>query len=196
MTCVPLLFLQGMRKINYDELIALRLSESEAAEAKNRFPVVLILDNIRSMYNVGSIFRTADGARIEAIYTAGYTPHPPRAEITKTALGATKTIPYKHFPNISDAINDVKERGMKVAVLELTHNARSIYSLQKEDFPLAIIVGNEISGVSTEAIDLAEFALTIPMLGAKHSLNVSVAAGIALYECVRVFKGELDIFKP
>lgn len=185
-----------MKKITYDELIVSRLSEADAALAQNRFPVILILDNIRSMYNVGSIFRTADGARIEAIYTAGYTPHPPRAEITKTALGATKTVPHKHFATIAEAIAAAKEGGMNVAALELAQGARQVYDLARSDFPLAIVIGNEISGVSLEAMQLADFAIAIPMLGAKHSLNAAVATGIALYECVRVFKDELEKFKP
>jgi 23S rRNA (guanosine2251-2'-O)-methyltransferase len=185
-----------MRKQTYEELLKSRLQEDEAALPQNRFPVILILDNIRSMYNVGSIFRTADGVRTEAIYTVGYTPHPPRAEITKTALGATKTVPHKHFTHISDAIDDAKTQQMNVAVLELAHGARSIYELTKEDFPLAIVIGNEINGVSLEALDKADFSIQIPMLGAKHSLNAAVATGIALYECVRHFNDTLETFKP
>jgi len=185
-----------MRKQTYQELLTLRLSENEAMSPENRFPVILILDNIRSMYNVGSIFRTADGIRAQAIYTTGYTPHPPRAEITKTALGATKTIPHKHFSTVIEAIKAVKLTGTKVAALELTHDARSVYDLRKEDFPLAIVIGNEINGVTQEALEHADFAISIPMLGAKHSLNVAVATGIVLYECVRSFKDELGTFQP
>jgi 23S rRNA (guanosine2251-2'-O)-methyltransferase len=185
-----------MRKQTYQELLRLRLEENEAASLENRFPVILILDNIRSMYNVGSIFRTADGIRAQAIYTTGYTPHPPRAEITKTALGATKTVPHQHFPTVVEAIYAVKMRGTKVAALELMHNAKSVYDLQKEDFPLAILIGNEVNGVTQEALEHTDFGISIPMLGSKHSLNVAVATGIALYECVRSFKDELDQFLP
>jgi tRNA G18 (ribose-2'-O)-methylase SpoU len=185
-----------MHKLTFDELIAERLSERDAGLPTRRFPLVLILDNIRSMYNVGSIFRTADGIRAEAIYTTGYTPHPPRAEITKTALGATKTIPHQHFGQIADAIAKAKQNGLTVAALELTHNSRSIYDLTRGDFPLALLIGNEINGVSADALAHTDFTITIPMLGAKHSLNVAVATGIALYECLRPFKDELQNFRP
>jgi tRNA G18 (ribose-2'-O)-methylase SpoU len=185
-----------MRKSTYNELLASRLSETESARPENRFPVILILDNIRSMYNVGSIFRTADGVRAEAIYTTGYTPHPPRAEITKTALGATRTVPHTHFPSVESAIAAAHEGGKKIAAVELTQSARSIYDLHDADFPLALVIGNEINGVSNEALKLVDFAIAMPMLGTKHSLNVAVATGIALYECVRVFKDKLEKFKP
>lgn len=189
-------FLQFMHKITYDELLTQRLAESEAALPERRFPVILILDNIRSLYNVGSIFRTADGIRAEAIFTAGYTPHPPRAEITKTALGATKTIPHAHFTTVTEAIAEARKRGASIAALELTHDAQSVYDLQKKHFPLAIVIGNEINGVSAEALELSDLALSIPMLGAKHSLNVAVATGIVLYECIRPFRNDLLQFRP
>jgi 23S rRNA (guanosine2251-2'-O)-methyltransferase len=185
-----------MKRLLHAEIQQSRLSEAEAASAENRFPLIAILDNIRSMYNVGSIFRTSDGARIEALYTVGYTPHPPRKEIEKTALDATRTIPHKHFSTMSEAIAEAKSRGFHIAALELTPNTRSIYDLQEQDFPLALLIGNEITGVSDEALAECEFSLSIPMLGAKHSLNVSVAYGVAMYECLRVFNTKLDSFKP
>jgi 23S rRNA (guanosine2251-2'-O)-methyltransferase len=185
-----------MRKQTYQELLAMRLKENEAIMPENRFPLILILDNIRSMYNVGSIFRTADGIRAQAVYTSGYTPHPPRAEITKTALGATRTVPHKHFSTVIEAIREVKITGAKIAALELTQNAKSVFELQKKDLPLGLIIGNEINGVSSEALELSDFAISIPMLGSKHSLNVAVASGIAIYECLRNFKDELERFRP
>src|SRR5947208_978463 len=97
-----------MRKLLHAEIARLRLSEEEAAQREGRFPLIAILDNIRSLYNVGSIFRTSDGARIEAIYTTGYTPHPPRKEIEKTALDATRTVPFRHFKTIGEAIAECK----------------------------------------------------------------------------------------
>src|SRR4051812_44512834 len=109
-----------MKKLLHAEIAQDRLSEEEAAKTEGRFPLVAILDNIRSMYNVGSIFRTSDGARIEAIYTVGYTPHPPRKEIEKTALDATRTVPHKHFGTIEEAISECREKGMKISALELT----------------------------------------------------------------------------
>ena len=193
-------------KLTYAEIQQQRLTEEAAAASTNRLPVIAILEDIRSLYNVGSIFRTADGAHLEAIYTVGYTPHPPRKEIDKTALGATRTVPHRYFETIEEAVSSIRNvapasspvpnRGtggtpalqdyFKVAALEITSNSRSIFELSKEDFPLAIIIGNEITGVSDATIALSDFTLEIPMLGAKHSLNVAVAFGVAAFECVRV----------
>ncbi len=187
-----------MQKLTYEEIQKNRLTEEVAAASIHRLPVIGILEDIRSLYNVGSIFRTADGAHLEAIYTVGYTPHPPRKEIDKTALGATRTVPHKHFETIEEAIlaarspnhppaPALERRGsFKVAALEITSNSRSVFELKEEDFPLAIIIGNEITGVSDAAIALSDFTIEIPMLGAKHSLNVAVAFGVAAFECVRV----------
>lgn len=174
-----------MKRLIHAEIATTRLSEEEAAKPEGRFPLIAILDNIRSMYNVGSIFRTSDGARIEAIYTVGYTPHPPRKEIEKTALDATRTVPSKHFNSMSEAIADCKSRGMKIAALELTDSGRSVFDLKAEDFPMALVIGNEITGVSDEALGMCGDSLFIPMSGAKHSLNVAVAYGVAAFECVR-----------
>ena len=175
-----------MKKLLHADIANQRLTESEAAKPEGRFPLIAILDNIRSMYNVGSIFRTSDGARIEAIYTVGYTPHPPRKEIEKTALDATRTVPFKHYKTMTEAIADCKAKGMKIATLELTDTSRSIFELSAPDFPMALIIGNEITGVSDEALELCEESISIPMFGAKHSLNVAVAYGIAVFECVRI----------
>jgi 23S rRNA (guanosine2251-2'-O)-methyltransferase len=185
-----------MKRLTYDEIKLERLEEGLAASTENRFPVIAIIDNVRSLYNVGSIFRTSDAARLEAIYTVGYTPHPPRPEIEKTALGATRTVPSKHFNSIEEAILACKNLGMQVGALELTDNARSVYDLTEENFPLALVVGNEITGVSHEALAMCDLSIAIPMIGAKHSLNVAVAYGIAVFECVRVFSGQLTKFRP
>lgn len=174
-----------MKKLLHAEIAMSRLSEEDAAKPEGRFPLIAILDNIRSMYNVGSIFRTSDGARIEAIYTVGYTPHPPRKEIEKTALDATRTVPHKHFKTMAEAIADCKGKGMKIAALELTDKSRSVFELNAHDFPMALVIGNEISGVSDEALELCDESFFIPMFGAKHSLNVAVAYGVAVFECIR-----------
>jgi 23S rRNA (guanosine2251-2'-O)-methyltransferase len=175
-----------MKKLLHADIAKLRLTEDEAAKSEGRFPLIAILDNIRSMYNVGSIFRTSDGARIEAIYTTGYTPHPPRKEIEKTALDATRTVPHKHYQTISEAIDDCRKKGMKIAALEIIDDSRSVFSLTTNDFPLALVIGNEITGVSDEALSRCDLSLHIPMFGAKHSLNVAVAYGVAVFECIRV----------
>jgi tRNA G18 (ribose-2'-O)-methylase SpoU len=170
-----------MRKLRYEEIQQARLTEQQASVSERRLPVIAILEDIRSLYNVGSIFRTSDGAHIEAIYTVGYTPHPPRKEIEKTALGATKTVPHQHFETIQQAFSSVKKKEYKIAALEIAEHSR-------RDFPLAIIVGNEITGVSPEAMALCDFALEIPMLGTKHSLNVAVAYGIGVFACVQALQ--------
>jgi 23S rRNA (guanosine2251-2'-O)-methyltransferase len=188
-------------KLTYAEIQQQRLTEEDAARSERRLPVIAILEDIRSLYNVGSIFRTSDGAHLEAIYTVGYTPHPPRKEIEKTALGATRTVPHRHFETIEEAVAAARSASpnplsllgegdskRKVAALEITSNSRSMFDLAKDDFPLALIIGNEITGVSDQALALADFTLEIPMLGAKHSLNVAVAFGIAAFECVRILQ--------
>ncbi|MEI8133885.1 MAG: RNA methyltransferase [bacterium] len=175
-----------MKKLLHSDLAEIRLSETDAASETGRFPVTAILENIRSMYNVGSIFRTSDGARIEAIYTVGYTPHPPRKEIEKTALDATRTVPTKHFASVTEAIEACSSRGMKIAALEVATNSKSVFDIVATDFPMALVVGNEITGVSEEAMSRCDFSIEIPMFGAKHSLNVAVAYGIAIFECRRV----------
>lgn len=185
-----------MKRLHSAELRTQRLTEAEAASPLNRFPVIAILDNIRSLYNVGSIFRTSDGARIEALFTCGYTPHPPRKEIDKTALDATRTIPHTHFAHIADAIAEARRRGYNVVALELTDTSRSVFEIASADLPLAIIVGNEITGVSEAALAECDFSIAIPMLGAKHSLNVAVAYGVAIYECLRQATNNLGSYRP
>ena len=187
-------------KLTYAEIQKQRKTEAEAAQSTERLPVIAILEDIRSLYNVGSIFRTSDGAHLEAIYTVGYTPHPPRKEIEKTALGATRTVPHQHFETIEEAVRAAQEHApasfdsassgrsgsFSIAALEITSNSRSIFDIAREAFPLALIIGNEITGVSERALGLCDFTFEIPMLGAKHSLNVAVAFGIAAFECVRI----------
>ena len=164
------------------------MTQDAARASQRRLPVVAILEDIRSLYNVGSIFRTSDGAHIEKLITVGYTPHPPRKEIEKTALGATETVPHEHFATIEEAVASL--RGFRIAALEIAANSRSVFELTREDFPLALIIGNEITGVSDRALALCDMAIEIPMLGAKHSLNVAVAYGIAIFECMRVVGGK------
>jgi 23S rRNA (guanosine2251-2'-O)-methyltransferase len=175
-----------MRRLTNEEITNQRLDEPTAASPEGRFPLIVILENIRSLYNVGSIFRTADAVRATAVYTVGYTPHPPRPEIDKTALGATRTVPHRHFSTSHEAIDYARDLGFSVSALEITTSSRQIFDLRSADFPLAIILGGEVSGVSDEALSQCDFALEIPMIGAKHSLNVAVAFGVAAFEALRV----------
>lgn len=175
-----------MKKLTYEELLKDRKTIEEA-NSSDRFPINVIVDNVRSIYNVGSIFRTCDSSLINQISLCGLTPHPPREEISKTALDAEKTVPWKYFKNTTDAVIEAKKNGITVLALELTDNKRSYTSIRKSEFPLAIVVGNELTGISDEVLNLCDGAIEIPMFGVKHSLNVSVSIGIVLFEALRTY---------
>jgi len=176
-----------MRKLTHDEIKENRFTVDTLKDAE-RLPIYVLLDNIRSLYNVGSIFRSSDGARIEKLFLCGYTPFPPRKEIEKTALGATSTVPWEYFKDPKEAIAQIKSQGIKLCVLEHTTKSIPYYDLTKENFPLCLVVGNEITGISKDVVSEADLAVDIPMYGVKQSLNVAVAYGIALYEFVRILK--------
>jgi len=173
-----------MRKLSHSEIESDRKDITKINEYK-RNPVYVICDSIRSIFNVGAIFRTSDAAFIEKLYLTGYTPYPPRKEIEKVALGATESVPWEYCKDPMDTVLKLKSEGIKIAVLEITDSKNLIWNITKKDFPLCLVLGNEISGVSKEIIDIADTSLEIPMLGMKQSLNVSVAYGIAVFEMVR-----------
>ncbi|HUI08871.1 MAG TPA: TrmH family RNA methyltransferase [Bacteroidota bacterium] len=177
-----------MRKLTHEELLARSVPPGEAS-TRPRSPVAGMLDNIRSLYNVGSMFRSSDGAFIRRLYLCGYTPVPPRGEIDKTALGATRTVPWLHFRNPLEAVAHARADGMKICVLEHTNRSASVYELTREAFPLCLVVGNELTGVSGAVIEAADMAVEIPMHGVKQSLNAAVAYGVALFELMRVLRG-------
>ena len=177
-----------MRKLLHSEILDMRMSPEDSKTVK-RHPVSLIVHNVRSLYNVGSLFRTFDSMLASELILCGYTPHPPRKEIEKTALGAVDTVPWSYHKNIQDAITLQKDAGKKIIALELTDSLRDYSDLHNTDFPCAIIAGNELTGIDNDVLALCDFSIEIPMYGVKHSLNVSVAAGIALYEAVRIWKG-------
>jgi len=172
-----------MRKLTMEELNRKSVDEFKESE-KN--PVIAVLENIRSAYNVGSVFRTADAFLIESIYITGYTAKPPHKEITKTALGAQDTVDWRYFQTTKEAIEHLKENQYKVfAVEQVTYSI----SLEKIDIlpvdRIAFIFGNEVSGVDQQIIALCDGCVEIPQFGMKHSLNISVAAGIVLWEAVK-----------
>lgn len=173
-----------MRKLTHRELVEQRLSEAEASTAP-RFPVIVVLDDIRSLYNVGSIFRSADAFRVQQLVLTGFTPTPPRKEIAKTALGADTTVPWIYVPTAAEAVTSLRANGTRVLAVELTEGALPIGELGTGNRELALVLGNELSGVKQDVLDLCDDAVMIPMFGVKHSLNVAVAAGIAMYEAVR-----------
>lgn len=176
-----------MRKLTHDEIAAKRAT-TETLSTIQRVPIIAVIDNVRSLYNVGSIFRTSDGAMIEKLVLTGFTPRPPRKEIEKTALGATESIPWEYFQSPKDAVLHYKERGYTIACLEQTDQSILYTTLTKDHFPLCLVVGNEITGVSPEVIAQSDLALEIPMYGIKQSLNVAVAYGIALFEACRIWR--------
>jgi tRNA G18 (ribose-2'-O)-methylase SpoU len=176
-----------MRKLTHSEIKAQRKNLSEINNFK-RNPIYILCDNIRSIFNVGAIFRTSDAAFIEKIYLTGYTPYPPRKEIEKVALGATLSVPWEYRKNPMEVIQELKVRNIKIISLEITDNRKYYWEIVKEDFPLCVILGNEITGVSKELIEASDYSIEIPMYGMKQSLNVSVACGIVIYEMVKKTK--------
>ena len=149
-------------------------------------PISFLLENIRSAYNVGSIFRTADGMGAEKIFLSGYTCAPPRKDLAKTALGAELAVDWEHNENQIELAKKIKNNNINLVLLEHTQKSKSIYGFEWK-FPACIVLGNEISGVSEELIDLCDTHLEIPMRGIKQSLNVAVAAGIIGYEVLRYY---------
>jgi len=173
-----------MRKLTHEEVGKKRITLDETKKIK-RHPIYALADNIRSIYNVGSIFRTSDAALIEKLYLTGYTPYPPRAEIEKVALGSTEAVPWEYIKNPLEAVKKIKEEGIKIVPLEITQNSRDYTEIEASEFPLCLILGNELTGVSNDIIELSDFSIEIPQYGFKHSINVSVAYGIAVMELVR-----------
>ncbi len=158
----------------------------EEVKASEKMPIIVVLENIRSAYNVGSVFRTSDAFLIEAIYITGYSARPPHKEIKKTALGAEESVNWKHFSNAGEAVAGLRKEGYKVYAIEQVENSVHLQHLgwDKEE-RIAVIFGNEVSGVEQSTIALCDGTIEIPQLGMKHSLNIATAAGVVLWELVR-----------
>jgi len=164
-----------------DELGRKSVEEFKVAD---KIPIIVVLENIRSAYNVGSVFRTADAFLIEAIYIIGYSARPPHKEIKKTALGAEETVTWKYFKTTEEAIEELRKESYKLFAVEQTKES---ISLEKFSIlgKLAVIFGNEVTGVEQSTIHLCDGCIEIPQLGMKHSLNIATAAGVVLWELVR-----------
>ena len=175
-----------MKKLTHYEISQNRAT-LEKIDTVRKLPVYIVLDSIRSSYNVGSIFRTSDGAMVEKLFLCGYTPHPPKKEVLKTALGSQESVNWEYLKEAKDLILDLKKKGVKICALELTETSTPHHKLSKDVFPMALLVGNEITGVSQELLDLCDMSIEIPQFGIKQSLNVAVAYGIAVFELRRVF---------
>ena len=157
-----------------------------------RIPVSILVEDVRSVHNVGAIFRSADGFGAEKIYLSGYTAYPPREDLHKTALGAEDSVPWEYHKDPIKIAKKIKKNGMQLVLVEQTVNSRSIYNTI-HNFPLCFIVGNEVQGVSEKLANLADVHIEVPMRGIKQSLNVSVATGIVGYELARCYiDKELD----
>jgi len=162
-----------------------RKSKSEFHVAR-KLPVVLLLENIRSMHNVGSIFRTADAFLAEAMYLCGYTPQPPHRDIHKTALGATETVNWRYEKSSLEAVKTLKNEGYHIVAVEQVQGSVSLnlFRLNPGE-KMVLVFGNEVDGVSEEVLSICDICIEIPQFGMKHSLNVSVATGMVLWELVR-----------
>jgi 23S rRNA (guanosine2251-2'-O)-methyltransferase len=169
-------------KLSMHDLGRLSSDEFKATE-KNK--IILVLDNIRSLNNVGSAFRTSDAFLIESIYLCGVTGIPPKPEIEKTALGATETVDWKYFKTTQEAIDDLKSKGYYIASIEQAKKSIMLNRFQKPNKPLALVFGNEVYGVEQEIINQSDACIEIPQFGSKHSFNVSVSMGIVLWEMLR-----------
>jgi len=151
--------------------------------AADKTPLVLVLDNVRSMHNVGSVFRTADGFLLQGIVLCGYTPVPPHRDIQKTALGATETVEWQYFSTTTEAVTSLREAGYTIMAIEQAENSVMLDSFQPAtDRPLALVFGNEVTGVDAEVMKLVDGCIEIPQLGMKHSLNISVSTGIVVWD--------------
>ena len=175
-----------MKKLTHDEISENR-STLETLHKVKKMPVYVVLNSIRSNYNVGSIFRTSDGAQVEKLFLCGYTPHPPKKEILKTALGSTESVAWEYVKDPKEILLKLKSQGVKICALELTDSSKNYYEISEKDFPLCLLVGNEITGVSQELLDMCDFSVEIPQYGIKQSLNVAVAYGIAIFELRKIF---------
>jgi len=170
--------LKTLKKLSLEQLN--RLSTEEFRKSK-KIPLVLVLDDIRSLHNIGAAFRTADAFRISQIYLCGITARPPHREIHKTALGATESVSWKYFENIEDALKKLRSDGYVIYAVEQTDKSVLLNNISCDQNKTALIVGNEVHGVSDKALEYCDLAIEIPQAGTKHSLNVSVCTGIVLW---------------
>ena len=174
-----------MRKLRTIEMSRLSIEEFKEAE---KLPLIVVLDDVRSLYNVGSVFRSADAFRIKAIYLCGITATPPIAEIHKTALGGEDSVDWKYFERTEDAVEDLHKKGVFVYSVEQVEHSTKLHTLDlnaestTNNSHYAIIMGNEVKGVKQSVVDMSDACLEIPQFGTKHSLNVSVTAGIVIWE--------------
>ena len=168
-----------MRKLNNNELVRINIEDFKHAK---KTPLTIILDNVRSAINVGSIFRTSDAFLIENIILCGITARPPSKEIRKAALGATNSVKWESFDKTINAVKKLKTEGYYIIGIEQVENSTMLNNINLTKRPIAIILGNEVNGVDQEVINMCNSVIEIPQFGTKHSLNISVTAGIVIWE--------------
>lgn len=174
-----------MRKLKITELNRMTAEEFKQSD---KIPLVVVLDEVRSMYNVGSVFRTADAFRVAGIYLCGITATPPYPEIHKTALGAEDTVEWKHFDSTVDAVRSLHEDGFTVLSIEQVEGSTMLQDMKVDKTKkYAIIMGNEVKGVQQTVVNMSDGCIEIPQFGTKHSLNVSTTAGILIWEFAKRF---------
>ena len=178
--------MSSTKKLKLEELGRIDIETFKQTE---KIPLVVVLDNVRSMHNVGAVFRTADAFIVEKIVLCGITPQPPHREIHKAALGATESVDWIYEKSISEALENLKQENYQIVGIEQTSNSENItdYKIEK-DQKYALVLGNEVDGLSDEALSLYDTFLEIPQLGTKHSLNVSVCGGIVMWEFFKNLK--------
>lgn len=169
------------RKLKLDELNRVTVDQFKA---QKKIPIVVILDNIRSLNNVGSFFRTGDAFNIEAIYLCGITAQPPHREIQKTALGATESVVWKYFSTTEEAVNELNKKDYTIYSIEQTESPIYLQHFEYSNEKIALVFGNEVDGVQQNIINMSKNSIEIPQLGTKHSLNVSTSSGIVLWHLV------------
>ena len=175
-----------MRKLANEELDRKSVEEFKGA---SKTPLIVVLDNVRSLNNVGSIFRTSDAFLVEAVYLCGITGRPPHKDIQKTALGSTDSVVWKHYATTLDAVNELKNTDYSVYAIEQTESSIMLNDFTpKEGEKLAIVFGNEVKGVQQEVIDASEGVIEIPQVGTKHSLNIDVSAGVVIWDLFQKLK--------
>ncbi|MFZ4398478.1 MAG: RNA methyltransferase [Bacteroidales bacterium] len=174
-----------MRKLQNIELNRLSIDAFKEAE---KLPIIIVMDNIRSQHNIGSVFRTSDAFKMEAIHLCGITATPPNREIHKTALGSTDTVEWKYFETTIDSISFLKKQGYLIYAIEQAENSISLENFEiNRKNKIALVFGNEVDGVSDEVMRVADGGIEIPQFGTKHSLNISVSAGIVLWEIAKQY---------
>jgi len=179
-----------MRKLSNDELGRVNVEEFKKLK---KLPITIVLDNIRSLMNIGSVFRTSDAFTIKEILLCGITAKPPHREMQKTALGATESVSWRYFDNTVDAVKELKANGITVLSIEQADEAKMLDTYEF-DFSqeIALVFGNEVKGVSDQVIELSDDCIEIPQFGTKHSLNISISAGVLIWECFQQFQNKLE----